>query len=472
MVREAISKLQAAGLVETRHGVGTFVVGAVDGSAGFALAPRKVATLRDVMAVLELRIGIETEAAGLAAQRRGARNLALLRDALDAFERSVRRRARRGRGGLPLPPGDRAGHANPHFAQIIGTLGQALIPRARAGAEVSKSERRVYLARVNAEHESILDAIAAQRRRRCTRGDAHPPGQQPRAASPRGSGHRWRPLSGCAAIADMARPAPLRVQGGSMKPRVLQYGRLMPSLEKQLAEAFDWHRLVDEADPKAFLAARGREFVGLATAGFADAALIDALPSLKVISSFGVGVDKIDLPAAAARGIPVGNTPDVLNDCVADLAIGLMIDVARGIGASERYLRAGSWPKGPYPLQRKVSGKKLGIVGLGRIGHEIAKRALAFNMDIRYHNRRPVVDTSIAHEPSLVELARWCDFLLLIVPGGAATQHLVNAAVLDALGTKGYADQRVARLGGRRGGAGACADRKAHRRRRARRVRA
>ena len=223
-----------------------------------------------------------------------------------------------------------------------------------------------------------------------------------------------------------------------MKHKVLQYGKLMPSLEKQLAETFDWHRLVDETDPKAFVAARGREYVGLATAGFADAALIEALPALKVISSFGVGVDKIDLHAAAQRGIPVGNTPDVLNDCVADLALGLIIDVARGIGASERYLRAGSWPRGAYPLQRKVSGKKLGIVGLGRIGHVIAKRALAFDMDIRYHNRRPVVDTSIAPEPSLVELARWCDFLVVIVPGGAATRHLVNDAVLDALGTKGY----------------------------------
>jgi hydroxypyruvate reductase len=223
-----------------------------------------------------------------------------------------------------------------------------------------------------------------------------------------------------------------------MKPRVLQYGRLMPTLEKQLAEAFDLHRLVDEADPKAFLAQRGGEFTGLATQGFADAALIAALPKLKVISSFGVGVDKIDLKAAAERGIPVGNTPDVLNDCVADLAIGLMIDAARGIGASERYLRAGSWPKGAYPLQRRMSGKKLGILGLGRIGHAIAKRALAFDMDIRYHNRRPVADTSIAHEPSLVELARWSDFLVVIVPGGASTQHLVNEGVLNALGPEGF----------------------------------
>jgi lactate dehydrogenase-like 2-hydroxyacid dehydrogenase len=223
-----------------------------------------------------------------------------------------------------------------------------------------------------------------------------------------------------------------------MKHKVLQYGRLMPSLEKQLAEAFDWVRLVDQADPKAWLREHGREVVGLATAGFADAALIEALPSLKVISSFGVGVDKIDLDAAARRGIPVGNTPDVLNDCVADLAIGLMIDVARGIGASERYLRAGSWPKGAYPLQHRFSGKKLGILGLGRIGHAIAKRALAFEMDIRYHNRRPVTDTSIAHEPSLVELARWCDFLVVIVPGGAATHHLIDETVLNALGPKGY----------------------------------
>ena len=157
-----------------------------------------------------------------------------------------------------------------------------------------------------------------------------------------------------------------------------------------------------------------------------------------MISSFGVGVDKIDLAAAGKRGIPVGNTPDVLNDCVADLGAGSddrRVARHRRLG---RYLRAGSWPKGAYPLQHKVSGKKLGIVGLGRIGHAIAKRALAFDMDIRYHNRRPVVDTSIAHEPSLVELARWCDFLLTIVPGGAATHHLINEAVLDALGTKGY----------------------------------
>lgn len=223
-----------------------------------------------------------------------------------------------------------------------------------------------------------------------------------------------------------------------MKPRVLQYGRLMPSLEKQLSEAYDHQRLVDQADAKAFLAEQGSRFDGIATAGFADEALMAACPNIKVISSFGVGVDKIDLAAAARRGIQVGNTPDVLNDCVADLTMGLVIDVARGVGASERYLRAGQWPKGPYPLQRKVSGKRMGIVGLGRIGKAIAQRARAFDMELRYHNRRPAVDAAMTYEPSLVELARWADFLIVIVPGGASTRHLINAQVLDALGPEGY----------------------------------
>ena len=223
-----------------------------------------------------------------------------------------------------------------------------------------------------------------------------------------------------------------------MKPKVLQYGRLMPSLEKQLDQTFAMHRLADEADPRAFLAAHGPEFVGLATGGFADAALIEALPSLRVISSFGVGVDRIDLVAAGRRGILVGNTPDVLNDCVADLAIGLMIDVARAMSASDRYLRRGDWPKANYPLQHRVSGKRLGIVGLGRIGKAIAKRAAGFDMELRYHNRRPAADTTIAYEASLLDLARWADFLVIVVPGGAATRHLINAAVLDALGPEGF----------------------------------
>jgi len=225
-----------------------------------------------------------------------------------------------------------------------------------------------------------------------------------------------------------------------MKHPVLLKGTLMPELEARLAESFDLHLLRSEGEPQAFLAEHGARFSGLVTtAGYgADRALIDELPSLKVISSFGVGTDRLDLDAAKARSIAVGNTPDVLNDCVADLAMGLVIDVARGISASDRYVRRGGWPRGAYPLQTRVAGKRLGLVGLGRIGRVIAKRALGFEMDIRYHARRAVSEVPWRHEPSLLELARWADFLVVIVAGGPATRHLVSAAVLDALGPKGF----------------------------------
>lgn len=226
----------------------------------------------------------------------------------------------------------------------------------------------------------------------------------------------------------------------SSTPRLLQHGRLLPELETAVAAEFDVHRLAEEADPAAFLAAQGQHFTGLVTsAGVgADAALIAALPRLQVIASFGVGVDLVDLDAAAARGIQVSCTPDVLNDCVADLAMGLMLDAARGISAADRYVRQGGWLKARYPLGHRVSGRRLGIVGLGRIGRTIARRAGGFDMDIRYHARRPVADVAWRHEPELVALAEWADFLVVIVAGGAGTRHLVDARVLDALGPEGF----------------------------------
>ena len=225
------------------------------------------------------------------------------------------------------------------------------------------------------------------------------------------------------------------------KPRILQNGRLMPELEARLAAEFDLHRLADEPDPDAFLAQHGAEFVGLATsAGGAGAgtALMAALPALRVISSFGVGLDQIDLAQAARRGIPVGHTPDVLNDCVADIAMALMLDVARGASAADRFVRRGDWPRAKFPLMRKVSGQRLGIVGMGRIGRTIARRAAGFDMDIRYHSRRAVDAVASKHVASLVELAGWADFLIVIVAGGPATRHLINAQVLSALGLQGF----------------------------------
>jgi hydroxypyruvate reductase len=224
------------------------------------------------------------------------------------------------------------------------------------------------------------------------------------------------------------------------KPKVLQNGRLLPALETELARQYDLHPLWQEADQKSFLAARGAEFVGLATSARigATAALIDALPALKVISSFGVGYDTIDIEHAARRGIPVGYTPDVLNDCVADTAFGLVIDVARRFAASDRYTRSGQWLKAPYPLSTRVSGKRLGILGLGRIGQVVARRASGFDMEVRYHNRNPKPDVPYTYEPTLKSLAEWCDFLVVVSAGGAETRHLVSSEVLRALGPKGF----------------------------------
>ncbi len=230
----------------------------------------------------------------------------------------------------------------------------------------------------------------------------------------------------------------------STRPVVLQALPLLPSLERQLNETYTVHRLPPAgAERDAFLAARGGEFDALVTSaqGGASAVTLAALPKLRVISSFGVGLDQIDLAAAAQRGIPVGYTPDVLNDCVADLAFGLVLATGRRIPEGDRFVRAGRWehkPATPFPLGRQVSGANLGIVGLGRIGRTIARRASGFDMQVRYHSRRPVEGAAWTYEPQLLELARWADFLVVITAGGAGTRHLIDAKVLDALGPQGF----------------------------------
>jgi hydroxypyruvate reductase len=223
--------------------------------------------------------------------------------------------------------------------------------------------------------------------------------------------------------------------------KILQVGPRPPALTPLLEQAFDVHVLAAEADPDAFLAARGGEFTILVTTATfgADAGLIARLPGLQAICSFGVGYETIDLDAAKQRGVVVSNTPDVLNDCVADLAIGLMIDVARGMSAADRYVRRGDWAaKGPMPLATRVSGKRLGLLGMGKIARVIAQRASGFSMDIRYHSRTPKPALPWRHEPSLVELAGWADFLVIACSGGAQTRHLVSAEVLEALGPKSF----------------------------------
>lgn len=168
---------------------------------------------------------------------------------------------------------------------------------------------------------------------------------------------------------------------------------------------------------------------------------LESLPNLKVISSFGVGFDPYDETYLTARRIRLGYTPDVLNDCVADLAIALMLDCARQLGASDRYLRAGRWlSEGQFPLGVSVTGKRLGILGLGRIGLEIAERAKGFRMEILYHNRSPRSDVPETYRyiDSAIALAKAADFLILATPGGPATEKLVDQAVLEALGPESY----------------------------------
>ena len=225
-----------------------------------------------------------------------------------------------------------------------------------------------------------------------------------------------------------------------MKPRVLQNARFTPAMEDRLAEQFDVHRLWIEADVGAFLAQHGDEFVAVVTNGAVgvDAALIDALPSLRLIASRGVGFDRIDLAAARQRNVAVSNTPGVLNDCVADLAIGALLAVARNVCSADRFVRRGDWLNGRFPMSTRVSGKRLGILGLGRIGRTVARRASGFDMAIRYHNRLPAADVVYGYEASVVELARWADFLVITAAGGTATHHLVSAEVIDALGEQGF----------------------------------
>lgn len=224
-----------------------------------------------------------------------------------------------------------------------------------------------------------------------------------------------------------------------MKTEILSVAPLYQPCMDRLERDFAVHKLWQVADRDAMLREVAPRVRGMQAGGASvvPASLIDALPKLEIISVFGVGYDGIDLEAAKRRGITVTNTPDVLNDCVADLAIGLVIATARRLAEADRYVRAGKWREGPMPLATKVSGKRLGIVGFGRIGRTIAKRAAGFDMRIAYHSRRPVADSPYRHYPRLVELAADSDFLVVITPGGAETFHLIDETVLRALGPKG-----------------------------------
>ncbi|MEO5695986.1 MAG: 2-hydroxyacid dehydrogenase [Burkholderiaceae bacterium] len=219
---------------------------------------------------------------------------------------------------------------------------------------------------------------------------------------------------------------------------VLAVSRLSPLYSELLNGSFTLLDRLQDTDAAALaliapqvraIAAQGESKLG--------ADLIAQLPALEIISVMGVGYDGIDVAAAKARNVVVTHTPNVLNDDVADLAIGLMLSAARQLPAADRYVRAGNWAKGPMPLARKMSGSRLGLVGMGRIGQAIAHRALAFGMSVAYTSRSAKADLPFAYFPDATALARECDFLVLITPGGPGTRKLINAEVLAALGPKG-----------------------------------
>ncbi|HET9903804.1 MAG TPA: 2-hydroxyacid dehydrogenase [Xanthobacteraceae bacterium] len=172
--------------------------------------------------------------------------------------------------------------------------------------------------------------------------------------------------------------------------------------------------------------------------GRADSALMQRLGKLEIVANFGVGYDNVDAKWAAANGIIVTNTPDVLNEEVADTALGLLLCTVRELPRAERYLRSGEWArKGDYRLTASLRDRTVGLVGLGRIGRVIADRLAAMKVPVVYHSRRPKPDAPYRYYASLLEMARAVDVLLTIVPGGAETRHMINTEVLEALGPNG-----------------------------------
>ncbi|MBM3565101.1 MAG: 2-hydroxyacid dehydrogenase [Alphaproteobacteria bacterium] len=225
----------------------------------------------------------------------------------------------------------------------------------------------------------------------------------------------------------------------SSPPRVLVQGTFPDAFIAALAARFDLVRH-DPAVPPARAQGWDKSIRGVVSWARLTVTreMMDCLPGLEIVAGFGVGYDRFDLQAAKEKGIVVTNTPDVLNDDVADIAMGLMIAASRRIAALDRFVRAGRWAAGEAPaMARKVTGKRLGIAGLGRIGRAIARRAQAFDMKIAYTGPRAYADVPYAYVSDLVALARESDFLMIACRADPATRHMVNAKVLAALGAKG-----------------------------------
>jgi lactate dehydrogenase-like 2-hydroxyacid dehydrogenase len=224
------------------------------------------------------------------------------------------------------------------------------------------------------------------------------------------------------------------------KPVILLLGAYLEQDMDALASQFEVIRFWEQQDKDATLRNSAHLIRAVATRGDLGAQkdLIDQLPSLEIIACFGVGTDAIDRTATGPRKIVITNTPDVLNDDVADLALGLMLAVARNIPQNDAFVRDGRWSTMSPPLETKLSGKRVGIVGLGRIGKAIAKRCQSFDMPVSYFGRQKQGGVAFSYFDSIAALAHNSDFLVAIVPGGSATSNLIGSEVFAALGQNGY----------------------------------
>lgn len=224
-----------------------------------------------------------------------------------------------------------------------------------------------------------------------------------------------------------------------MKPEVLQIAPMLPRVEAALDAAYAVHRYFDAPDRAALLAEAGPRIRAVATDGHYGIApeILAALPALELVASYGVGYDAIDTAACRARGVRVTNTPDVLNDAVAELALALMLGLCRRIPQADAFVRAGKWPGGAFELTGELTGAHAGILGLGRIGKEIARRLQAMRMRVSYHGRHAQPYQPFAYYPDLAAMARDVDWLVVAAPGSAATRGIVSRDVLEALGPDG-----------------------------------
>lgn len=225
-----------------------------------------------------------------------------------------------------------------------------------------------------------------------------------------------------------------------MKSVILQMAPMMQHVEAALNDAYTVLKYWEAEDKDAMIAANAASIRGIATNGHVGCSktLMAKLPNLEIIASNGVGYDSIDIAACKAAGVRVTNTPDILSDAVAEITLGLIIALCRRIPQADQYMRAGHWLEANYPLTGELTGAKVGILGLGRIGKEVARRCQAFKMQVVYHGRNKQPYEPYPYYDDLVEMAKDVDWLVVIAPGSEETTGIVSRRVMEALGPEGH----------------------------------